>query len=143
MSGQVRNFFHSSQTTGTDALSTSFSAVRAHNLTAGLPAFMQSRTSWLGFLESLCAQVTTIAGGATSLIVRVTKDVTGDECVIPDTTATISTGVTTATSGSVVFSSGVGLGNYNPSQTDAIVYVWVKTNAGTAVLTQTTLIWRE
>jgi hypothetical protein len=43
----------------------------------------------------------------------------------------------------VAFSAGVGMTNLNPTQTDVILYVWVKTDAGTCNLKESTLVWRE
>jgi len=37
----------------------------------------------------------------------------------------------------------VGISNINPTQTDTIVYVWLKTDAGTANLINSTIVWRE
>ena len=98
---------------------------------------------WVGILETINLHVHAIAGGCTKLTVRVTSDAAGNESVVPDTQATLATGVGTATTGSVAFSAGVGMTNLNPTQTDTSVYVWVKTDAGTANLKESTLTWRE
>jgi hypothetical protein len=144
MPARIRHFVHTSQTTGTTALTTSYGTARTHNLTQGLAPFITAGTSWTAFLESLNITVDTIAAGATSLTLRVTSDVGGDECIIPDTTATISTGISTATDGTVAFSSGIAFTNINTAnQADAIVYVWVKTNAGTCNLAYSTIVWSE
>lgn len=86
-------------------------------------------------LHSACIiQLSTIAGGAASTVVRITSDLAGDECLVPDTTATISAGVTTATKGTTVYKTDIVV----PSSTN-IVYVWVKVDAGTAVLDKVTV----
>lgn len=82
-------------------------------------------------ISGIYLEVTTIAAGATTLTMRITRDAAADFCVVPEATATIATGVTTATSGSVVFK----------VETDALLetkdlFLTVRTNAGTAVLTK-------
>jgi hypothetical protein len=82
-------------------------------------------------ISGIYLEVTTIAAGATTLTMRITRDSNADFCIVPEATATIATGVTTATSGSVVFK----------VETDALLetkdlFLTVRTNAGTAVLTK-------
>lgn len=143
MPSRIVNFLHISQTTGTTALTTAFGTARTHNLTANLPPPQADAKTWVGILETLNIHVHAIAGGCTQLIVRVTSDAAGNESILPDVTATIATGIGTATTGSVAVSAGVGLTNRNPTQTDTIVYVWVRTNAGTCDLKESTIVWRE
>lgn len=143
MPSKITNFLHVSQTTGTDALTTAFGTARVHNLTLTLPAFQQAATRWVGILETVNVHVHAIAAGATKLTVRVTSDAAGNESILPDTQATIATGIGAAATGSVAFSAGVGMTNLNPTQTDSLVYVWVKTDAGTCNLKEVTLTWRE
>lgn len=89
-------------------------------------------------LSGLYVFVNTIAAGATQLTVRLTRDLNGDIPVIPDTTATITTGVTTATSGSCVYKIDV---DYLHS--DDNIYCWIKTNAGTCTVYRLELTWEE
>lgn len=142
MPTRITNFLHVSQTTGTTALTNAFGTARTHDLAAFRPVFTQA-PFWVGILDTVNLHVHAIAGGCTKLTVRVTSDATGNESIVPDTEATIATGIGTATTGSVVFSAGVGMSNLNPAQTDALVYVWVKTDAGTCNLKESTLTWRE
>lgn len=74
------------------------------------------------------------APAPTSLIVRVSPDATADEMLVPDTTATISTGFTNATRGGVVYK--VDVDAFLLSEN---IYVTVKTNSGTATLKNVTL----
>lgn len=143
MPSKITNFLHVSQTTGTTGLTNAFGTAREHNLATGLPTFQSSARRWVGILETVNLHVHAIAGGATKLTVRVTADSAGNESIIPDTEATIATGIGTATTGSVAVSAGVGMTNTNPTQTDMNVYVWVKTDAGSANLKECTLTWRE
>lgn len=142
MPTRITNYLHTSQTTGTTGLTTAYGTARAHTLATALPTWQQS-PQWTGILETLNIHVHAIAAGATQLTVRVTADSAGNESILPDTTATIATGIGTATTGSVSFRAGVGLSNLNPTQTDTIVYVWVRTDAGTANLKESTIVWRE
>jgi len=142
MPSKITNFLHVNQTTGTDGLTTAFGTARVHNLTLALPAFQQASKQWVGILDTINLHVHAIAG-CTKLTVRVTSDAAGNESIIPDTEATIAIGIGTATTGSVAFSAGVGMTNLNPTQTDTTVYVWAKTDAGTANLKESTLTWRE
>jgi hypothetical protein len=142
MPARMTTFLHVSQLTGTTALTTAFGTARAHNLGDNLPPFAV-KPYWVGILDTVNIHVHAIAGGCTKLTVRVTSDAAGNESILPDTQATIDIGIGTATTGSVAFSAGVGMTNTNPTQTDAIVYVWVKTDAGTCNLKESTLTWRE
>jgi hypothetical protein len=141
MPTRITNFLHASQLTGTDGLTTAYGVVRTHNLSDKIPTMNAAR--WVGILETLNLHVHAIAGGATKLTVRVTADAAGNESILPDTEATISTGIGAAATGSVAFSAGVGMTNLNPTQTDVTVYVWAKTNAGTCNLKDSTIVWRE
>ena len=141
MPTRITNFLHVSQTTGTTALTNAFGTARAHDLAAFRPSFAQN-TFWVGILDTLNLHVHAIAG-ATKLVVRVTSDSAGNESILPDTEATIALGHTTATTGSVAFSVGVGVSNINPTQTDSLVYVFVRTDAGTCNLKESTIVWRE
>ncbi len=142
MPARMTTFLHVSQLTGTTALTTAFGTARAHNLGDNLPPFAV-KPYWVGILDTVNIHVHAIAGGCTKLTVRVTSDAAGNESILPDTQATIDIGIGTATTGSVAFSAGVGMTNTNPTQTDALVYVWVKTDAGTCNLKESTIVWRE
>lgn len=77
-------------------------------------------------VSAVYIQVDTIAGGCTSLTVRVSPDAAADQILIPDTSATIAIGYTTATKGGVVYK--VEVDSYLSTDT---VYWTVKSNAGT------------
>jgi hypothetical protein len=125
--GATGNFKHVAETTGTLALS------NAWNLTVPVTLPLQTLIQ-----SSLFLYVDTIAGGATKTTVRVTSDTAGDLCLIPDTEAVMSTGKTTATKGTSVYKTDIVV----PSGTD-VVYVWVKLDAGTAVLNKVVITGLE
>lgn len=85
-------------------------------------------------ISGIYIHVHAIAAGATSLIVRVSPDATGDEMLVPDTTATIATGFTNATRGGVVYKVDVDAFLLTEN-----IFVTVKTNAGTATLKNVTI----
>lgn len=89
-------------------------------------------------LSALWVRVDTIAAGATQLTVRLTRDLAGDQPWLGDTTATISTGITTATVGSILIKIDV---DYRHS--DQNVYLHAKTNAGTCNIKAIELTWEE
>lgn len=90
------------------------------------------------YISAIYIHVHAIAAGATTLTLRVSPDSTGDESIIPDTTATIATGYTTANRGSVVYK--VDVDAFLASST---LYWTVKTNAGTATLKYITFVYEK
>lgn len=90
-------------------------------------------------LSALWVRVDTIAAGATQLTVRLTRDLAGNQAWIGDTTATISTGITTATEGCVTIKIDVDYKHL----ADATVYLHAKTNAGTCNIKAIELTWEE
>lgn len=89
-------------------------------------------------LSAVYIQVDTIAAGCTQLVVRATSDAAGQLIIVPDTTATISTGITTATAGGVVLKVDV---DYKASNSN--FYVHFKTNAGTCNVKVIEVVWEE
>ena len=88
-------------------------------------------------LSAIYIQVDTIVG-ATSLTFRATADPAGNDIIVPDTTATISTGITTATTGGCVAKIDV---NYKASASN--FYVHFRTNAGTCNVKVVEVTWEE
>lgn len=115
------------------ALNTSFNAATtAIALDRGAAAFA-------GHLGAMYVFLNTVAGGATKITVRLTRDSAGDECIVPDTEATIATGVTTAADGSIAVKIDIPW----VSGTSDNVYPFYKTDAGTANMVSTIVTWRE
>jgi len=115
----------------TQALTTAFHAPVALDLATELSPDGKplTVTAYPFHISAVYIHVHAIAAGATSLVLRISPDSTGDEMLVPDTTATLSTGYTTATRGGVVYKVDVDAF----LDTDQ-VYWTVKTNAGTATL---------
>ena len=144
MAAPIRAFFHSSQVTTSRAVTNAFGAAVVHNhdLLADAVPFMSER-AFNCRIEGIVVKVSSIAGGATKCTMRLCLDAAGDHVVIPDTEATLVTGVTTATDGSVAYSVGVVL-----SQTIAgslgNFYLFVKADVVNGfTLDSSTITWSE
>ena len=81
--------------------------------------------------EMLIVQCSSLAGGTppTSVVVRITKDSNGDECIVPDTSGSLSTGLTTATDATAVYE--IGLPYLDTASSAASFYLFFKTDSGT------------
>jgi len=91
-----------------------------------------------GGLQSLSVYVSSISSAA-SITWRLTRDTDGDESIITDVTGALTTGITTATDGSVNFKL-----NYDVSlESGDTFYLWIKTDAGTVTVDQAVLLWGE
>jgi len=93
----------------------------------------------IGRLSALYIHVNTIAAGATTITARLSLDAAGDQPFIGDSTATISTGVTTAAQGAVTFKIDINLvkgANDN-------LFCLFRTNAATCTVDAITLTWEE
>ena len=138
----VGKYIHSSRHTGlTISLTNAYVAgAQRHNapLWEGNDGTKTSKSSVRARLSAIYVQVDTIAAGATSLTVRATSDAAGQLIIVPDTTATISTGITTATAGGVVLKIDV---DYKASESD--FYVHFKTNAATCNVKVLEVVWEE
>jgi hypothetical protein len=140
---QVTSMFHDVVATGTETLGTAFNTtdVLTFDMTSVL-AYQPSKAAFHGFVEGIHIKVTSIAGGATKLTMRLCLDPDGDEVVVPDTEATLVTGVTTATTGSVAFS--VQLPIFQILTTNiGNLYLFAKLDAGSAVFAQGVVTWKE
>jgi len=135
---KVGKFINVSNHTLSTAATTTYSTARRHpiplNTNPNLPT--QPRASAL--LSALFVRVGSIAGGCTSLTVRITNDAAGDNSIIGDVTATLSTGVTTATTGTISVQLGVDW--VHPDDT---LYLFWKTDAGTCTVNLINLTWEE
>lgn len=92
-------------------------------------------------LDTVTLQLSNIAGGATKVQIKFTLDADGDYPVSPESVEQdIVVGGTTATDGSVTFTGGFiiqGTGSTGcplDSRGDVQLYLWAKTDAGTATV---------
>lgn len=140
MSGQTTSQLHLIRDNTTTTNLTVAFASRAMDLTEFL-AENRRGVVWRGIMESILLHVDTIALGAAALTLRITSDAAGNKALVPDTAATMAIGIGTATTGTACFAVGQALSNIQGS-TDGKVYLWVKTDAGTANLIDSTIVWR-
>ena len=112
--------------------------IHAHSLNASAPNRVVGQT-FRGRLEMLYVQVSSIVTAA-SLTMRLVRDATGDETLVPDVTATISTGIGTTTDGSVAFKIDAPYVDYADNDQYSVV---LKTDDGTVTLDSSTLVWSE
>jgi len=146
MPARASAYLHPIVIEGPINLTTSFPASGTSVNIAGvtIPNFYDK--AWCGLLEGVTIHVNSIAAGATSITFRITADSGGDYVIVPDTTATLQTGVTTATDGSACYS-GQGLAITNiindTAVKNGVFYLFAKTNLGTAVVESATIVWRE
>jgi hypothetical protein len=134
-------FIHNSTHTGlTIALTNAFNAAVRHPipLNQDMVGSLGNKAG-VARLSALWVRVDTIAAGATSLVVRLSRDTAGDQPWVGDTTATISTGITTATAGCVLIKIDVDYKHL----ADSNLFLHAKTNAGTCNIKAIELTWEE
>ena len=84
-------------------------------------------------------EVTSISGAA-SLTIKITTDAAGDVLVYESSAGTMALGETTATTGAVTFE--IAAGGLPTFAQSAALYVWIKTNAGTATADRGRIFWK-
>lgn len=137
----VGKFVHSSAHTGlTIALTSAYVAGSQRHT---IPLWQDSpgvngNTAYSGRLSAVYVKVDTIAAGATQITFRLTRDLAGNDTVVGDTTATLSTGITTATEGAVSAKIDIDYKHTSPN-----LYIHMRTNAGTCNVKQIELFWEE
>lgn len=104
----------------------------------GSGSIKTTASSVAGRISAIYIQVDTIGVGCTALTIRLTQDAGGQAIIVPDTTATISTGITTATAGGIVLKVDV---DYKHS--DSIAWMHFKTDNGTCNVKVVELVWEE
>ena len=151
--GKVGTYFHDSlNTSAVAAVGTTYDVAKFHlhdlipdqtfpnSAPLRLPGVTR-KTKFASRIEGLHVRATSIAGGATKLTCRITEDSGGNIPLVPDTEATISVGITAATTGMVAYQVGIPLfGIVTP---DSEFWVWVKTDSGTVTLADSLITWSE
>ena len=139
---KVGSYLHNSAHAVDIAATTTYDVARRHALTGlGGKSTVVQRAY---FLRTLYVQLDTIAGGATKLSVKLTRDLAGDQAVVGEVTATITTGVTTATEGNitVAIDFAYSFNDVSNVTTDTLYLFW-KTDAGTAQVRRIELVTEE
>jgi len=133
-------FIHASTHTGLSvSMTNAYVVAQRHQLPlyADSPGTVGNRG--IGRLSALYIHVNTIAAGAATITARLSLDAAGDQPWIGDSTATISTGITTAAQGAVTFRIDVDF----VRTTNDFLYVHFKTNVGTCIVDAISLTWEE
>ncbi len=78
------------------------------------------------------------SGLPTALTMRITRDITGNSCIITDTISSIAAGISTSTSGTSDYRADVDV-----ALVPAVVYVFCKTNTGTAIVDSVTITYEQ
>ncbi|UCC74388.1 MAG: hypothetical protein JSV86_07475, partial [Gemmatimonadota bacterium] len=73
----------------------------------------------------------------------ITADANGDVILIPDTEATLATGITTATTGSAMFSIDLPCYQLENFPGNGTLYVFAKVDADTPTWSESVLVWSE
>ena len=82
--------------------------------------------------EMLIVQCSSTASSPTSLVIRITKDAAGDECIVPDTSGSLSFGLTTLSDATAVYE--IGLPYVETASPAASFYLFFKTDTGTVTI---------
>ena len=82
--------------------------------------------------EMLIIQCSSTASTPTALVFRITKDAAGDECIIPDTSASLFAGITTPSDATAVYQ--IGLPYVETANAAASFYLFFKTDTGTVTI---------
>ena len=141
MPSRIVTFFHHSVVTSDISVLTSFGAAlkHDHDLRSGSTSGVAA-SRFRERVEGIHVRLSAV-GSATKITVKVTLDPLGDDIVVPDTEATIATGVSTATKGAVAYS--VKLPIYQSASGEVgKLYVFLKADAACTV-DQTTVTWTE
>tara|TARA_Y100000114_G_scaffold104282_1_gene97529 strand:- start:36 stop:467 length:432 start_codon:yes stop_codon:yes gene_type:complete len=143
MSGKSTLIINTITATGSETLGTSYNTTDVISLDmASTQPFQPSKMQFAGIIETLHFKVTSAAGGASKLTMKVCLDAAGDNCIIPSTEATLEAGVTTAATMCCTFSVGTAL-SQTIGNANATLFVFAKLDAGTATYAQLTATWRE
>ncbi len=88
-------------------------------------------------LSGVWIWMSSVAGGASQISFRLSKDAAGDELLVTDTVGSIFSGTTTAAKGNIVYS----LNNLAVDLSESSLYLIAKTNAGTVTIDKVKLSW--
>lgn len=136
----VGTFIHSSQHTLALPITNAFLAANRFAIPLNADSVnVVGNKRGVAHLSAIFIHVNTIAAGATSLTFSLSNDTAGDLKWIGNTTATFSTGVTTATQGSVTAKLDV---DYVKT-VDDVLFLHARTDLGTCTIDRIELTWSE
>ncbi len=139
----VGSFIHNTSHTMNTLCNNTYAVARRHNVwllasDGTINPALTTASPVRARLGALYMSVDTIAGACNAITMRVCSDAAGDIPILGDTTATISTGVTTASSGGVTFKFDIPY-----SATNSNFYVFWKCNADTCQVRTIQVSWFE
>ena len=144
MPTNIRHFLHHNDVTGSEGVTNAFqlACVHAHDLNAGQVPFLANK-NYIGIVDSIQVVLTGLAVGATDVTIRLCEDAAGDIIIVPDTTATLATGLTTSTTGCAVFKVQTIIRQDLGAAGNGTLYLFVKLNSGTATFAGSQITWQE
>jgi len=144
MATRITNFLHDSKVTGAQVLGTVFALadVHAHDLQADLPDFQKNKRNYRGIIEGIHIRLTS-ATGASKVTIRLCADAAGDDVLVPDTEATLVSGITTAATKSAAYSVGLPIFQLLDYPGNGALYLFAKVYTTTATMAETVITWRE
>jgi len=138
---KVGSFLHDSFVVDDVAgVNTAFNTARVHIHNLYADTYI-SGNQFKDRIESIIVRLKTIAGGAAKVTVRLCMDAAGDFTIVPDTEAELAFGITTADSACAAILYGAPVKNV-VGNNDSF-YLFVKVDAGTAVLDASCVTWSE
>ena len=145
MPTRITHFLHHSPVTGSEGVTDAFqlSCVHAHDLHNNVAPLIAAKKNFFGIVDSLQVVLTSIAGGATKVTIRLCEDAAGDIVIVPDTEADIVTGLTTNTTGNAVFKVGTIIRQDLGGPGNGTLYLFVKVDTGTATFAGSECFWQE
>jgi len=146
MPSHVIHFLHDSVVAPSPApvLGTAFDAadVHVHDLQAGMIAPVRANRNFKGIVEGIHVRLTDIAG-ASKITIRLCADAAGDFSLVPDTEATLVTGITDTDSACAAFKVGLPLFQVLGGPGNGTMYLFAKVDGGTPTFSQSCITWME
>jgi hypothetical protein len=120
---------------GVSGISNSFDVSKVIQMDMGM---FPSDAPYRGYVSLIIAQISAI-DSATTITIRICRDVLGDECIVTDTASSIFTGLTTSTKGSACWALNAFAGVEDNDQ----LYCFIKSNNGTFNLDYLEITWGD
>lgn len=134
---RVNHYYHKvTDSTAIAAVGNSFATAKKHTIQLGS---FPDGSAWTGKLGALTIQVSSIASSAAAVSFQMTTDSGGDITIASGSAGSLTTGITTATDGSVTYV----LDFIQATPTNDTVYIFYKTDTGTVTIDSVTLTWEE
>jgi len=145
MPTRITHFLHHNDKTGSQGVTNGFqlACVHDHDLNEGVAPLIAAKKNFFGIVDSIQVVLTSLAGGASKVTIRLCEDAAGDIIIVPDTEATLATGLTTATTGCAVFKVQTIIRQDLGGPGNGHLYLFVKVDQGTATFAGSQIAWQE